>query len=173
MLLFWQGLSSQSFDFSISHVWMWKLDNKKSWALKNLFFWTEVLKKMLESPLYCKEIKPISLKGNQSWIFIVRTDAEVEASILWPPDEKNWVIGKYSDAGKDWRREEKGMTEDETTGWQCQLYGHEFEEALGNGDGQQSLACCSPWDHKELGMTEWLNWLTGHSRGHTLWQIKL
>ena len=103
--------------FSSSHVWMWELDHKESWALKNWCFWTVVLENILASPLDYKEIKPINPKGNQFWIFIGRTDAEAEAPILWPPDRKNWLIGKGPDAGKDWKREEKGMTEDEMVGW--------------------------------------------------------
>ena len=129
---------------------------KESWAPKNWCFWTVVLEKTLESPFNCKEIQPVSPKGNQSWIFIGRTDAE--ALILWPPDVKNRLIGKDPNAGKDWRREEKGTVEDEMVGWHHRLYGHEFEQALGIGDGQGSLACCSPWGHKELDTTEWLNW---------------
>jgi len=121
---------------------MWKLDHKESWAPKN---WTVVLEKTLESPLDCKESKPVNPKGNQSWIFIGRTNVEGEASILWPADVKNWLTGKDPDAGKDWRHEEKGMTEDEMVGWHHWLYGHEFEQAPGVGDGQGSLACCSPW----------------------------
>ena len=117
-----------------------------------------VLENTLESPSDCKEIQPVHPKGDQSWLFIGRTDAEAEALILWPRDAKNWLIWKDSDAGKDWRREEKGMTEDEIVGWLHWLDGHEFEQAPGVGDGQGSLACCSPWGHKELDMTEWLNW---------------
>ena len=98
--------------FSSSHVWMWELDHKESWGLKNWCFWTVVLEKTLESPLDCKEIQPVNPKGNQSWIFIGRTDAEAEAPILWPPDAKNWLTGKDPDAGKDWKPEEKGTTED-------------------------------------------------------------
>ena len=109
--------SSQSYGFSSSHVWMWKLDYKESWTLKNWCFWTVVLEKTLESPLDCKEIQPIHSKGNQSWIFIGRTDAEAENSTLWPPDVKNWLLGKDSDAGKDWRQEEKGMAD----GWMASL----------------------------------------------------
>ena len=127
---------------------MWELDHKESWVLKNWCFWTVVLLKTLESPLDCKEIKLVNPKGNQSWIFIGRTDAEAEAPILWPPDEKNWLIGKDPDAGKDRRQEEKGTTEDEMVGWHHQLDGHEFEQALGAGDGQGGLACCSPWDRR-------------------------
>ena len=111
-----KGLSSQGYGFSSSHVWMWELDYKQIWAPKNWCFWTVVLEKTLESPLDCKEIQPIHPKGNQSWIFIGRTDAEAETPILWPPNAKNQLIGKDPDAGKDWRREEKGMTEDEKVG---------------------------------------------------------
>ena len=107
------GSSSQSYGFSSSHVWMWKLNHKESRAPKNWCFWTVVLKKTLESPLDCRDIKPINLKGNQSWIFIRRTGAEAEAPVPWPPDPKKWLTGKDPNAGKDWRQEEKGMTEDE------------------------------------------------------------
>ena len=124
---------------------MWELDYKERWAPKNWFFWIVVLEKTLESPLGSKEIQPVHPKRNQSWIFIGRTDAEAEALTLWPPDVKNWLIGKDPDAGKDWRQEEKGMTEDEMLGWHHQLDGHEFEQALGVGDGQGSLVCCNPW----------------------------
>ena len=116
------------------------------------------MEKTLESPLDCKEIKPVNSKGNQSWIFIGRTDVEAETPILWPPDVKNWLIGKDHDAGKDWRREEKGTTEDEMVGWHHWLDGHEFEQSVGVGDGQRSLACCSPWGGKESDTTEGLNW---------------
>ena len=146
--------SSQSFGYSSSHVLMWELDHKKGWAPKNWCFWTVVLEKTLESPLDCKEIKPVSHKGNQSRIIIERNDPEAEAPILWPPGGKNWLIGKDSDAGKDWRQEEKGMTEDEMVGWHHRPNGHEFEQALGIGEGQGSLACCSPWDGKESDTTE-------------------
>ena len=110
-----------------SHVWMWELDHKESWAPKNWCFWTVVLEETLESPLDCKEIQPVHLNGNQSWIFIGRTDAEVETPVLWPPDVKNRLIWKDPDAGKDWRLEEKGTTEDEMVGWHHWLNGHEFE----------------------------------------------
>ena len=119
--------------------------------------WTVILENILECPLDCKEIKPVHPKENQSWVFIGRTDAEAETLILWPPDAKNWLIWKDPDAGMDWRREEKGATEDEIVGWHHWLYGHEFEQVLGVCDGQGGLACCSPWGHKELDMTEWLN----------------
>ena len=119
-----------------------------------------VLEKTLENHLDCKEIQPVHSKGNQSWIFIGRTDAEAETPILWPPNAKNWFIWKDLSAGKDWRREEKGMTEDEMVGWHHWLNGQKFEQALGVGDGQGNLACCSPWDCKELDTTEQLNWTT-------------
>ena len=116
--------------------------------------WTVVLEKTLVSPFDCKEIKPVNPKGNQSWIFIGRSDAKGEVPILWQPDVKNWLIWKDPDAGKDWRQEEKGMTEDETVGWHHWLIGHEFEQAPGVGDRQGSLACCSPWGSQRVG----LNW---------------
>ena len=119
--------SCQSYGFPSSHVWVWELDYKESWALKNWCFWTAVLEKILESPLDSKEIKPVHPKGKQSRIFIGRTDAEAETPILWPPDAKNWLIGKDPDAGKDWKLEEKGMTEDEMVGWHHRLNGHGFE----------------------------------------------
>ena len=137
---------------------MWELDFKESWVSKNRCFWTVMLEKTLESPLDSKEIRPVHPKGNQSWIFIGRTDAEAEAPILWPPDERNWLIGIDPDAGNDWRWEEKGMTEDEMVGWHHQLNGHEFEQALGETVGQGGLAFCSPWCCKELDTTERLNW---------------
>ena len=153
-----KGPSSQSYSFSSSHVWMWELDHKESWMPKNWCFWTVVLEKTLESPLDSKEIKPVNPKGNQSWIFIGRTDAGAEAPMLWPPDTKNWLIGKDPDAGRDWGQEEKGTTEDEMAGWHHRLNGHEFEWTLGVGDGHGGLACCDSWGCKESDMTEKLNW---------------
>ena len=123
-------------------VWMWELDYKESWAQKNWCFWTVVLEKTLESPLDCK-IKPVNLKGNKSWIFIGRTDAEAEAPILWPPDAKNRLVGKDPDAGKDWRWEEKGTTEYEMVGWHHQFNGHQLTQALRDSEGQRSLTCCN------------------------------
>ena len=119
-----------------------------------------MLEKTLESPLDYKEIKPVNPKGNQFWIFTGKTEAEAEAEapILWPPDVKNWLIGKDPDAGKDWRQEEKGTTEDEMVGWYHWLNGLEFEQALGVGDGQESLVCCSPWGCKESDTTAQLKW---------------
>ena len=122
-----KGPFSQSYGFSSSHVQLWELDHKESWAPKNWCFWTVVLEKTLESPLDCKEIKPVNPKGNQSWIFIERTNAEAETPILWPPDVKNWLMGKDPDAGKDWRWEEKGTTENEMVRWHHRLDGHELE----------------------------------------------
>ena len=153
-----KGLYNQSYGFSSSHVQMWELDHKESWVLKNWCFWTAVLEKTLESPLDCKEIQPVHPKGDQSWIFFGRTDAEPEAPILWPPDAKSWLIRKDSDAGQDWGWEEKGTTVDEMVGWHRRLDGHEFVQAPGIGDGQGSLVCCSAWGRKESDMTEQLNW---------------
>ena len=137
---------------------MWELDCEESWVQKNWCFWTVVLEKTLESLLDCKEIQLVHPKGDQSWVFIGRTDAKAETPVLWPPEAKSWLIGKDSDDGRDWGQEEKGMTEDEMVGGHHQLDGHEFEWTLGVGDGQGSLVCCSPWDRKELDTTEQLNW---------------
>ena len=137
---------------------MWEFDCEENWVLKNWCFWTVVLEKTLESPLDCKEIQPVHSKGDQSWVFIGRTDAKAEAPILWPPHRKGWLIGKDLDAGKDWGQEEKGMTEDEMAGWHHQLNGHEFEWTLEVGGGQVGLACCDSWARKESDTTEWLNW---------------
>ena len=133
-------------------------------STEELMLLTVVLEKTLESSSDCKEIQPDNPKGNQSWIFIGRTDAEAATPILWPPDVKYWLNGKDPDAGKDWRQEEKGTTEDEMVGWHQQLNGHEFEQASGVGYGQGSLVCCSPWGHRVLDITEQLNWteLMGH-----------
>ena len=142
---------------------MWELDYKESWAPKNWCFWTVVLEKTLESPLDCKEIKPVHPKGDQSWVFIGMTDGE--APKLWPPDAKKCLIVKDPVTGKDWRQEEKGMTEDEMAGWHHRLDGHEFEETLGVGDGQGGLACCSPWGRKEW-VTRLSDWTwTGDVQG--------
>ena len=131
---------------------------KGSWGPKNWCFLTVVLEKTLESLLDSKEIQPVHPKGNQSWIFIERTDAEAKTPVVWPPDAKNWLIWKDSDAGKDWRQEEKGMTEDEMVGWHHRLNGHEFEWTPGVSDGQGGLGCCDSWDRKESDSTERLNW---------------
>ena len=153
-----KGPLSQSYGFSSSHVGMWELDYKESWALKNWCFWTVVLEKTLESCLDCKEIQPVHPKGDQSWLFIGSTDAEAETPILWPPDAKNWFIWKDPDDGKNWRPREKGTTEDEMAGWHHWLDRREFEWTPGVGDGQGGLACCNSWGCKESDMTEWLNW---------------
>ena len=137
---------------------MWELDYKESWALKNWCFWAVVLEKTLESPLDYKKIQPVHPKGNQSWMFIGRTDVEAETPILWPPDVKSWLIGKDPDAGKDRGQEEKGTTEDEMVGWHHWLDGHEFGWTPGVGGRRGGLVFCSPWDCKELDMTERLNW---------------
>ena len=183
-----KGPSSQRYDFPSVHVWMWELDCKESWAPKNWGFWTVVLEKSLESPLDCKEIQPFHPKGDQSWVFIGRTDAEAETPVLWPPHSKSWLTGKDPDAGRDWGQEEMGTTEDEMSGWHHWLDRHEFESTLGVGDGQgeawraeihavaksqtllsdwtelnwtgewESLICCGPWDRKSQ---TWLsNWET-------------
>ena len=150
--------SSQSYVFSSSRVWMWESDYKESWVPKNWCFWIVVSEKTLESPLDCKEVQPVNSKGNQPWIFIGRTNAEAETSILWPPDVENWLIGKDPDAGKNWRQEEKQMVEDEMVGWHHWLDGPESEWTVGVGDGQGGLACCDSWGYKESDMTEQLNW---------------
>ena len=130
-----------------------------NWSIKNWCFWIVVLEKTLESPLYCKEIQPVHPKGNQSLIFIGRTDAEAETPILWPAAVTNWLTGKEPDAGRDWGQEEKGMIQDEMVGWHHRLDGQEFEQTPGVGDGQGGLACCSSWGYKESDTTERLNWL--------------
>ena len=146
--------SIQGYGFSSRHVWMWELDHKEGWASKNWCFWIVVSEKALESPLDCKEIMPVNPKWNQPWIFIGRTDGEAEASILWPPDVKSWLIGKDPEAEKDWRREEKGMTEDEMVGWHHWLNGHGFGQTLGDSERQGSLVCCGPRGWKELDLGE-------------------
>ena len=146
-----KGPSSQSYGFSSSHVWIWELDHKEGWVLKNWCFWSVVLEKTLESPLDCKEIKPVNCKRTQSWIFIGRTDAE--APILWPPDVKNGIIGKDPDAGKDWRQEEKGTTEDEVVRWHHRFSGNEFGKL-------RELVMDRPgvlW-FMVSDMTKWLKW---------------
>ena len=143
-----RDITSQSYGFSSSHVCMWELDYKESWAQRNWQLWTLMLEKTLESPLDCKEIQPVNPKGNQSWMFIESTDAEAETPILWPPDVRNWLIGQDPDARKYWRWEEKGMTEDEMVGWHHRLNGHEFEQAPRVSNGQGRLACCSPWSRR-------------------------
>ena len=137
---------------------MWELDCEDGWVPKNWCFWTVVLEKTLESPLDCKEIQPVHPKGDQSWVFIVKTDVEAETPVLWPPDVNSWLIGKDPDAWKDWAQAEKGMTEDEMVGRHHRLNGQRFGWTPGVGDGQGGLACCSSWGHIESDVTEWLNW---------------
>ena len=153
-----KGLSSQS---SNSHVWMWELVYKESWAQKNWCFWTVVLEKTLESPLDCKEIQPV-LSEDQSLVFFGRNDGEAETLVLWLPHVKSWLTGKDSDAGRDWGQEEKGTTEDEMAWWHHRLNAHGFGWTLGVGDGQGGLACCDSWGRKESDTTERLNWIDFH-----------
>ena len=146
---------------------MWELDYKKKAEYCRIdAFELWCWRRLLRVPWTCKEIQPVNPKEKQSWIIIERTDAEAEASILWPPDVKNWLFGKDPDAGKDWRWEEKGMMEDEMVGWHHRLEWHEFEEALKVSNGQGGLACCSPWGCKELDTTEWLNWSECYSKSN-------
>ena len=149
---------------------MWELDCEESWVLKNWCFWTVVLEKTLESPLDCKEIQPLHSEGDQPWDFFGRNYAKAEAPVLWPPHAKSWLIGKDSDAGRDWGQEEKGTTEDEMAGWHHRLDGCEFEWIPGVGDGQGGLACCDSCGGNESDMTEWLNWTDGLFRASLLAQ---
>ena len=142
----------RSYGFSVV-MYRCELDHKEGWALKDWWFQTVVLEKILESPLDTTEIKPVNPKGNPPWIFIGRTDAE--ALILWPPDAKSRLIGKDPDAGKDWGQDEKGTTEDELVGWHHWLDGHEFEQTPRDSEGQGSLACCGPRGHKETRLKDW------------------
>ena len=153
-----KGLSSQGYGFFCGHVWMWELDCEVGWVPKNWCFWTVVLEKTLESPLFCKEIQPVHSEGDQPWDFFGGNDAEAETPVLWPLHAKSWLIGKDSDAGRDWGQEEKGTTEDEMSGWHHWLDGHESEWTPGVGDGQEGLACCDSWGRKESDTTERLNW---------------
>ena len=137
---------------------MWELDCEESWVQKNWCFWTVVLEKTLESPLDCKEVQPVHPEGDRSWDFFGRNDAKAETPVLWPPHVKSWLIGKDSDAGRDWGQEEKGTTADEMAGWHHQLDAHEFWWIPGVGDGQGGLACCDSWGHRESDTTEQLNW---------------
>ena len=149
---------SKSYGFSSSHVGMWELDYKQSWAPKNWSFWTVVLEKTLESPLDCKEIQPVHSEGNWPWDFFGRNDAKAETPVLWLPRAKSWLIGEDSDAGRDWGQKNKGTTEDEMTGWHHWLNGCKSEWTLGVDNGQRVLACCDSWGRKESDTTEWLNW---------------
>ena len=157
-----KGPSSQGYGFSCGHVWMWELDCEEGWAPKNWCFWTVTLEKTLESPLDCKEIQPVHSEGDQPWDFFGRNDAKAETPVLWPPHATSWLIGKDSDAGRDWGQEEKGMTEDE--GWHHWLDGHESEWTLGVGDEQGGLAFCDSWGRKESDTNEPLNWTEQENR---------
>ena len=150
-----KGSSSQGYGFSCGHVWMWELDCEESWVPKNWCFWTVVLEKTLESPLDCKEIQPVHSEGDQPWDFFGRNDAKAETPVLWPPHEKGWLIGKDSDAGRDWGQEEKGTTEDEMAGWHHWLDIHESEWTPGDGDGQRGLVCCDSRGRKETQLSDW------------------
>ena len=152
-----KGPSSQGYDFSCGQVWMWELDCEEGWAPKNWCFWTVVLEKTLESPLDCKEIQLVHSEGDQPWDFFGRNDAEAETPVLWPPHAKSCLIGKDSDAGRDWGQE-KGTTEDEMAEWHHWLNGCESGWTLGVGDGQGGLACCDSWGRKESDTTEQLIW---------------
>ena len=147
---------------------MWELDCEEGWVPKNWCFWPVVLEKTLENPLDCKEIQPVHSEGDQPWDFFGRQEAKAETPVLWPPHAKSWLIGKYSDAGRDWGRRRRGWQRmrwlDE---WHHWLDGHEFEWTPGVGDGHGGLACCSSWGHKESDTTEWLNWTDG-TRCHDL-----
>ena len=147
-----KDLSSQSYGFSSSHIWIWVLYHIEGWVPKNWYLQIVVLEKTLESPLDCNEIKPTHPKASQPWILIGRTDAEAEAPILWPPDAKSHLIAKDTDAGKDWGQEQR-VKKDEMIGWHHWLNGHEFEQTPGDSKGQGSLACWSPWGHKEWDTT--------------------
>ena len=153
-----KGPSSQSYGFSSSHAWIWELDHKESWVLKNWCFWAVELEKTLESPLDCKEIQQVHSKGDQPWVFFGGNDAEAETPVLWPPHAKSWLIGKDSDAGRDWGQEDKGTPEDEMAGWHHWLDGCESEWTPGVCDGQGGLVCCDSWGRKESDTTERLIW---------------
>ena len=157
-----KGPSSQGYGFSCGHVWMWEIDCKESWALKNWCFWTVVLEKTLESPLDYKEIQPVHPRENQSFLFIGGSDLEVKIPVFWPPDANSWLIWKDPDVGKDWGQEEKGTIEDEMVGWHHWLNEHGFGCTSGAGDGQGGLACWGSWVTKSRArLSDWteLNWI--------------
>ena len=148
---------SQGYGLPSSHVWLWELDRKEGRMPKNRCLQTVVLEKTPESPVDSKEIKPVNLKGNQPWIFVGRTDAEAEAPVFWSSGVNSWLIGKFPDAGKDWRQKEKRLSEDEMAGWHHQCNGRELGQTLGDGEGHGGLVCCSPWGRKESDTTERLS----------------
>ena len=151
-------LNKQGDNIQPWHIWMWELDCEESWAPKNWCFWTVVLEKTLESPLDCEEIQSVHFKGDQPWVFFGRNDAKAETPVLGPPHVKSWLIGKDSDAGRDWGQEEKGTTKDEMAGWLHWLNAPESEWTLGVGDEPGGLACCDSWGCKESETTERLKW---------------
>ena len=152
-----KDLYSQGYGLPSSYVWLWELDRKEGRVPKNWCLGTVVLEKTPESPLDCKEIKPVNLKGNQPWIFVGRTDAEAETLVFWSLDANSWLIGKDPDAGKDWGQKEKRASEDEMAGWHHRCKGHDLGQTLGDGEGQGGLVCCRPWGHKKLDTAKWLN----------------
>ena len=164
VLIYWsattanKGSSSQGYGFSRGHVWIWELDCEEGWVPKNWCFWTVVLEKTLESPLDCKEIHPVHSEWDQPWDFFGRNDAKAETPVLWPPHAKSWLIGKDSDAERDWGQEEKGTTEDGMAEWHHWLDGRESGWTPGVGDGQGGLVCCSSWGRKESDTIEQLIW---------------
>ena len=158
-------------------IWagMWELDCEECWVPKNWCFWTVVLEKTLKSPLNCKEIQPVHPKGDQSWVFIGRTDAEAETPVLWPPDAKSWLIGKDPDAGRELGQKEKGTTENEMVEWHHRLDGHGFGWTPGVGDRQGGLLCCDSWGPKDPDITERLNWIELNQQLQSIrdWKRKL
>ena len=159
-----KGPSSEGYGFSSSQVWLWKLDYKESWVQKNWCFWNVVLEKSLESPLDCKEIQLVNPKGNQSWIFIGRTDAKAEAPIPWPPGAKSWLLGKDPDTGRVWRQEEKGMTEDEMVGWHHQLCGHESASSRSwQWTGKPGVLQSMWWQRVRHDWVTELNWIVNYN----------
>ena len=152
-----QGLCSQGYSLPSGHVWLWELDHKESRAPKNWCFETVVLEKTPKNPLDNKEIKPVNLKGNKSWILIVGTDTKAKALVFWSSDVNSLLIGKVPDTGKDWGQKGKRASEDEMAGSHHLCNGHELGQTSGDGEGQGDLAYCGPWDHKELDTTGWLN----------------
>ena len=153
-----KGPSSQGYGFSSCRVWTVRVGLWRKLSTEELMLLKFGLEKTLESPLDCKEIQPVHPKGDQSWVFIGRIDAEAEIPILWLPHAKSWLIGKAPDTGRDWGQEEKGMIENEMAGWHHLLDAHEYQWTPGDGDGQWGLACCDSWGHKELDTIEWLSW---------------
>ena len=160
-----KGLCSQGYGLSSGHIHLWELGHKEGRMPKNWCLWMVVLEKTPEGLLDSKEIKPVNLKGNQTWILSGRTNAKAEVTVFWSYDMNNQLIGKVPDAGKDWGQKEKRASEEKMAGWHHQWNGHELGQTLGDGEGQGSLACCSPWGCKELDMTEWLN------KNNKLWWI--